>query len=285
MLTCRRIVGWAPLSRCSLPALGRMSIVVASTTSTQDSGLFGHIPPLFKAKTGIDVKVVSQGTGQALDTGRRGDADVVFVRCRRRRSCRRRLRREAPSGDVQRLHPGLAQEPPGRRQGQGHHRRIEGDQGQAQHRSFPRGDRSASPRRRAGNCSLPAWTSRRRQGPGTARSAREWERRSTPPPPPTPACSPTAAPGSRSRTAATSPHVVEGDNKLFNQWREVILVNPGQACAREEGLGQPSSTWPTRRRVSDRRLQDQRRAGCSSPTPPCRRRLRASLRSCWRPPR
>jgi tungstate transport system substrate-binding protein len=55
------------------------SIVVASTTSTQDSGLFGHILPRFKAKTGIDVKVVSQGTGQALDTGRRGDADVVFV--------------------------------------------------------------------------------------------------------------------------------------------------------------------------------------------------------------
>ncbi len=55
------------------------SIVVSSTTSTQDSDLFGHILPLFKAKTGIDVKVVSQGTGQALDTGKRGDADVVFV--------------------------------------------------------------------------------------------------------------------------------------------------------------------------------------------------------------
>jgi len=55
------------------------SIVVASTTSTQDSGLFGHILPLFKAKTGIDAKIVAQGTGQALDTGRRGDADVVFV--------------------------------------------------------------------------------------------------------------------------------------------------------------------------------------------------------------
>ena len=58
------------------------SIVVASTTSTQDSGLFGHILPIFKAKTGIDVKVISQGTGQALDTGRRGDADVVFVHAR-----------------------------------------------------------------------------------------------------------------------------------------------------------------------------------------------------------
>jgi tungstate transport system substrate-binding protein len=55
------------------------SIIVASTTSTQDSGLFGHILPLFKAKAGIDVKVVAQGTGQALDTGRRGDADVLFV--------------------------------------------------------------------------------------------------------------------------------------------------------------------------------------------------------------
>lgn len=55
------------------------SIVVASTTSTQDSGLFGHLLPLFKAKTGIDVRVISQGTGQALDTARRGDADVVFV--------------------------------------------------------------------------------------------------------------------------------------------------------------------------------------------------------------
>src|SRR5690242_3244019 len=55
------------------------SIVMASTTSTRDSGLFGHILPLFKAKTGVEVRVVAQGTGQALDTGRRGDADVVFV--------------------------------------------------------------------------------------------------------------------------------------------------------------------------------------------------------------
>jgi tungstate transport system substrate-binding protein len=62
------------------PALAQdKSIVVASTTSTQDSGLFGHILPLFKQKTGIDVRVVAQGTGQALDTARRGDADVVLV--------------------------------------------------------------------------------------------------------------------------------------------------------------------------------------------------------------
>ncbi|SFL94639.1 extracellular solute-binding protein [Methylorubrum salsuginis] len=55
------------------------SIVVASTTSTEQSGLFKHILPLFKDKTGIEVKVVALGTGQALDAARRGDADVVLV--------------------------------------------------------------------------------------------------------------------------------------------------------------------------------------------------------------
>jgi len=55
------------------------SIVVSSTTSTEQSGLFGHLLPAFKRATGIDVKVVALGTGQALDVARRGDADVVFV--------------------------------------------------------------------------------------------------------------------------------------------------------------------------------------------------------------
>jgi tungstate transport system substrate-binding protein len=55
------------------------AIVMASTTSTDQSGLFGHLLPAFKQATGIDVRVVAVGTGQALDTGRRGDADVVFV--------------------------------------------------------------------------------------------------------------------------------------------------------------------------------------------------------------
>ena len=54
-------------------------IVMASTTSTEQSGLFAHLLPAFKAATGIDVRVVALGTGQALDTARRGDADVVFV--------------------------------------------------------------------------------------------------------------------------------------------------------------------------------------------------------------
>jgi len=58
------------------------SIVVASTTSMRGSGLFDHILPLFKARSGIDVKVVAQDTGLALDAGRRGEADVVFVHTR-----------------------------------------------------------------------------------------------------------------------------------------------------------------------------------------------------------
>jgi tungstate transport system substrate-binding protein len=75
------MIGFAALAIAGAQGVAAQdkSIVVASTTSTQDSGLFGHLLPLFKAKTGIDVRVISQGTGQALDTGRRGDADVVFV--------------------------------------------------------------------------------------------------------------------------------------------------------------------------------------------------------------
>ena len=54
-------------------------ITVASTTSTEQSGLFGFLLPVFQKKTGIQVRVVALGTGQALDLARRGDADVVFV--------------------------------------------------------------------------------------------------------------------------------------------------------------------------------------------------------------
>ncbi len=64
----------------ALPALAQEPfITVASTTSTQDSGLFGELLPAFKKKTGIAVRVVALGTGQALALGRRGDADVLFV--------------------------------------------------------------------------------------------------------------------------------------------------------------------------------------------------------------
>ena len=77
------------ISLVALIALGMISaqaqerfITVASTTSTEQSGLFGHLLPRFEQKTGIKVHVVAVGTGQALDLARRGDADVVFVHAR-----------------------------------------------------------------------------------------------------------------------------------------------------------------------------------------------------------
>ena len=85
-LRLRRLITLLLLSQLALVLPAKTedkAIVVASTTSTQDSGLFNFILPMFKAKTGIDVRVIAQGTGQALDTGRRGDADVVFVHAKR----------------------------------------------------------------------------------------------------------------------------------------------------------------------------------------------------------
>src|SRR5436305_3878786 len=72
------VLGGAALVAAPAAAQER-SIVMASTTSTEQSGLFGHLLPAFRKATGIDVKVVAVGTGQALDMGRRGDADVLFV--------------------------------------------------------------------------------------------------------------------------------------------------------------------------------------------------------------
>jgi len=83
MQTRRLFVAAAVAAALWAPALAQeKSIIVASTTSTEDSGLFGHILPIFRQATGIDVKVIAQGTGQALDTARRGDADVAFVHAR-----------------------------------------------------------------------------------------------------------------------------------------------------------------------------------------------------------
>jgi len=78
----RGVAGLALLATLAWPSLAPAQdrfIVVASTTSTEQSGLFKQLLPAFKQASGIDVRVVAVGTGQALDTGRRGDADVVFV--------------------------------------------------------------------------------------------------------------------------------------------------------------------------------------------------------------
>ncbi len=78
----RGVAGLALLATLAWPSLAPAQdrfIVVASTTSTEQSGLFKQLLPAFKQASGIEVRVVAVGTGQALDTGRRGDADVVFV--------------------------------------------------------------------------------------------------------------------------------------------------------------------------------------------------------------
>ena len=76
----RRLVLAAAFAALALPATAQERfITVASTTSTEQSGLFRHILPIFQQQSGIAVRVVALGTGQALDVGRRGDADVVFV--------------------------------------------------------------------------------------------------------------------------------------------------------------------------------------------------------------
>ena len=72
-------VASAAINSIAILNVSAQSIVVASTTSTEQSGLFSYLLPEFKKATGIDVKVVALGTGQALDMGRRGDADVLFV--------------------------------------------------------------------------------------------------------------------------------------------------------------------------------------------------------------
>ncbi len=83
-LLCKKCLSWRVALRSAamlLASAGAMaqSFVVASTTSTEQSGLFGYLLPAFKKATGLAVKVVAVGTGQAIDMGRRGDADVLFV--------------------------------------------------------------------------------------------------------------------------------------------------------------------------------------------------------------
>ena len=70
------------LALCTSVHAQEKFITVASTTSTEQSGLFKHLLPIFEQKTGVQVRVVAVGTGQALDIGRRGDADVVLVHAR-----------------------------------------------------------------------------------------------------------------------------------------------------------------------------------------------------------
>ena len=83
MVVSRRLFLATALAACAFAASAQERfITVASTTSTEQSGLFGYLLPIYEKETGVKVRVVALGTGQALDVGRRGDADVVFVHAR-----------------------------------------------------------------------------------------------------------------------------------------------------------------------------------------------------------
>jgi tungstate transport system substrate-binding protein len=80
MFRCFRAAALVPIALAATVSIAQPNtIVMASTTSTEQSGLFGTLLPAFKQASGIDIKVVALGTGQAIDMGRRGDADVLFV--------------------------------------------------------------------------------------------------------------------------------------------------------------------------------------------------------------
>ena len=170
--------------RAARPAPQDKFITVASTTSTEQSGLFGYLLPLFQEKTGIEVRVVAQGTGQALETARRGDARRgLRARPRRREGVRRRgRRRRALRGDVQRLRRGRPGGRPGRHQGRARTSRTRWPRSQRPRRPFAsRGDDSGTHKKPSWSSGRPPASTGPRAATGTARPARAWARPSTPP--------------------------------------------------------------------------------------------------------
>ena len=116
----RAALGLALAALALAPLVARAqdkTLVMASTTSTEQSGLFAHLLPEFKKTSGIDVRVVAQGTGQALDMGRRGDADVLFVhdQVAEEKFVADGFGVQAQPGDVQRLRAHRPEVRPGRR--------------------------------------------------------------------------------------------------------------------------------------------------------------------------
>ena len=220
--------------------------MVSSTTSTTDSGLFNHILPLFKKKTGIDVKVVSQGTGQALDTGRRGDADVVFVHARPQEE-----KFVADGFGVKRFPVmyndfvliGPKSDPAGVKGGKDIVAALKAIQGQVRAVHLARRQvRHACRRAQSLEAGRHRYRRSRIKVPGTRRSGRAWALRSTPRRLRMPMCSPIAAPGSSFKNRGDLDIVVEGDNKLFNQYG-IILVNPEKHPNVKKAEGQAFIDW------------------------------------------
>ena len=209
-----------------------------------DSGLFGHILPIFKAKTGIDVKVISQGTGQALDTGRRGDADVVFVHAKPQEE-----KFVADGFGVKRFAVmyndfvliGPKSDPAGVKG-----KDIETALKAIKAKDAPfvsRGDKSGTHAAelalwKAAGIDVEAdkgpWYRAIGQGMGAALNTASASSAAM--------CCRTAAPGSISRTSGDLAMLVEGDKRLFNQYG-VMLVNPDKHPSVKKELGQQFVDW------------------------------------------
>ena len=217
---------------------------MASTTSTQDSGLFGYLLPLFKAKTGIDVKVIAQGTGQALDTARRGDADVVFVHAKAQEE-----KFVAEGFGVKRFDVmyndfvliGPKSDPAGVK-GKDIDDRAEGDPGQGRAIRVARRQLGHPFGRTQRSGSRPASTSPPARVPGIARSGRAWARRSTPPSAMNAYVLSDRGTWISFKNRGDLEIVVEGDKRLFNQYG-VMLVNPAKYPTVKKELGQTFIDW------------------------------------------
>ena len=236
---------------------------MASTTSTEQSGLFPHLLPAFKKATGIEVRVVAVGTGQALDIGRRGDADVLFVHDR---PAEEKFVAEGYGVQAPRVMyndfvlVGPADDPAQRRAASDIVAALDEDRRAVRALRLARRQQRHECRRAAllegGRRSMPPG----RASPATRNAAAAWARRSTSPRPSTPTCSPTAAPGSlqeprqardpgRGRLAALQPVRRDGGQS-------------GEASEHQgAGSRRSSSTGCLAARAGDdRRLQDRRRA-------------------------
>ena len=221
---------------------GAQSITLASTTSTEQSGLFAHLLPLFKQASGLDVKVVAVGTGQALDIARRGDADALLVhdQAAEEKFVADGFGLQALCGHVQRLRADRAEDRSGRGTRFGYRRRTRGRSAPAMPHSFRAATRAVRTAPRTGTGPPPELASQRGSGYKECGCGMG------------PALNIAAASGAyvladrgtwlafKNRGDLTV--LVEGDKRLFNQYG-VIVVNPARHPHVKVAQAQQFADW------------------------------------------